>query len=79
MLAQLQSSVEAGLIHMAAGPLPCLPSLCRIRLPQNHETGHGVILGEGKPENQNAAMIFCFGEVGSQPAWPDFLPNFLGG
>ena len=37
----------------------------RIRLPQNKETGHGVILGEGKPENQNAAVIFCMGEVRS--------------
>ncbi|KFM22655.1 Callose synthase 5 [Auxenochlorella protothecoides] len=34
-----------------------------IRLPQNRETTHGVILGEGKPENQNSAIIFCFGEV----------------
>lgn len=36
---------------------------CRVRLPKNGETGHGVVLGEGKPENQNAAIIFCFGEV----------------
>ena len=34
-----------------------------MRLPKNGETGHGVVLGEGKPENQNAAVIFCFGEV----------------
>lgn len=32
-------------------------------MPQNRETTHGVILGEGKPENQNSAIIFCFGEV----------------
>ncbi|KAL4451723.1 hypothetical protein ABPG75_007385 [Micractinium tetrahymenae] len=37
--------------------------LYRVRLPKNTETGHGVVLGEGKPENQNAAVIFCFGEV----------------
>lgn len=37
--------------------------LCSVRLPKNGETGHGVVLGEGKPENQNAAVIFCFGEV----------------
>lgn len=37
--------------------------LYRVRLPRNTETGHGVVLGEGKPENQNAAIIFCFGEV----------------
>lgn len=36
----------------------------RVRLPVNRlRTGHGVILGEGKPENQNHSMIFCFGEV----------------
>ena len=34
-----------------------------MRLPRNGETAHGVVLGEGKPENQNAAIIFCFGEV----------------
>ena len=49
-------------------PLPPLPPasyphLRSVRLPKNSETSHGVVLGEGKPENQNAAMIFCFGEV----------------
>lgn len=39
--------------------------LYRIRLPVNYLKGggHGVILGEGKPENQNASIIFCFGEL----------------
>ncbi|KAK2080835.1 hypothetical protein QBZ16_000689 [Prototheca wickerhamii] len=37
--------------------------LYRVRLPRNARTPHGVILGEGKPENQNAAIIFCFGEA----------------
>lgn len=39
--------------------------LYRIRLPINYLAGggHGIILGEGKPENQNASIIFCFGEV----------------
>jgi 1,3-beta-glucan synthase len=37
--------------------------LYRLRLPVNHATGQGVILGEGKPENQNAAIPFCFGEA----------------
>lgn len=32
---------------------------CRVRLPINLETDRGVILGEGKPENQNHAVIFC--------------------
>lgn len=43
----------------------CTEELYRIRLPVNHLDGggHGVILGEGKPENQNASIIFCFGEV----------------
>lgn len=40
-----------------------LSPACSVRLPKNSETGHGVVLGEGKPENQNAAVIFCFGEV----------------
>lgn len=30
-----------------------------MRLPINLETDRGVILGEGKPENQNHAIIFC--------------------
>ncbi len=36
--------------------------LYRVRLPQNQYSGRGVILGEGKPENQNHAIIFAFGE-----------------
>lgn len=40
-----------------------VPLLGSVRLPKNMETEHGVVLGEGKPENQNAAVIFCFGEV----------------
>lgn len=39
------------------------PAPRSVRLPRNDATGHGVVLGEGKPENQNAAVIFCFGEV----------------
>lgn len=35
----------------------------RVRLPVNHyNSGRGVVVGEGKPENQNHAMIFAFGE-----------------
>lgn len=38
----------------------CVPcNMCRVRLPLNLETDRGVILGEGKPENQNHAIIFC--------------------
>ena len=34
----------------------------RVRLPHNPYTGRAVVVGEGKPENQNHAMIFAFGE-----------------
>ena len=34
----------------------------RVRLPHNKYSGRGVIVGEGKPENQNHATIFAFGE-----------------
>jgi hypothetical protein len=39
----------------------CCLAACayRVRLPINLETDRGVILGEGKPENQNHAVIFC--------------------
>ncbi|KAG2499845.1 hypothetical protein HYH03_002136 [Edaphochlamys debaryana] len=37
--------------------------LYRVRLPYNRYSGRGVIVGEGKPENQNAAVMFCFGEA----------------
>lgn len=33
-----------------------------MRLPINRYSPRGVILGEGKPENQNHAVIFAFGE-----------------
>ena len=41
-----------------ACPLPC-----RVLLPINFESGRGVVLGEGKPENQNHAIVFCPGEA----------------
>jgi hypothetical protein len=35
-----------------------------VRLPQNRvKEAQGVGSGEGKPENQNASVIFCFGEA----------------
>ncbi|CAD7698034.1 unnamed protein product [Ostreobium quekettii] len=34
----------------------------RIRLPENKFTARGIIIGEGKPENQNHAIPFAFGE-----------------
>lgn len=36
--------------------------LYRIRMPFNEVTGRGIIIGEGKPENQNHAICFAFGE-----------------
>ena len=46
----------------------CTEELYRIRLPVNRlpnpeDAKAGIILGEGKPENQNASIIFCFGEA----------------
>ena len=62
--------VQHAVLVRARGGTPVEDSMCteelyRIRLPVNHLEGggHGVILGEGKPENQNASIIFCFGEV----------------
>ena len=34
----------------------------RIRMPYNVYTGRGIVIGEGKPENQNHAICFAFGE-----------------
>eukprot|EP00878_Enallax_costatus_P006851 GHUV01007179.1.p1 GENE.GHUV01007179.1~~GHUV01007179.1.p1 ORF type:complete len:900 (+),score=210.18 GHUV01007179.1:1501-4200(+) len=41
----------------------CVKEKYRVRLPVNLETDTGVILGEGKPENQNHAAIFCHTET----------------
>jgi hypothetical protein len=34
-----------------------------VLLPINFESARGVVLGEGKPENQQHAAIFCTGEA----------------
>ncbi|KAG2442264.1 hypothetical protein HXX76_002351 [Chlamydomonas incerta] len=34
----------------------------RIRLPINRYSNRGVVLGEGKPENQNHSIVFAFNE-----------------
>eukprot|EP00210_Caulerpa_lentillifera_P005023 g4797.t1 len=34
----------------------------RIRMPVNEVTDRGIVIGEGKPENQNHAICFAFGE-----------------
>ena len=52
-----------GRVGTPASDPNCTEELYRVRLPRNDFTGSGVILGEGKPENQNASIIFCFGEV----------------
>ena len=46
----------------------------RVRLPANPESKRGVVLGEGKPENQNHAIIFCHNEalqsIDMNQVWP---------
>jgi hypothetical protein len=54
--------------------------LRRVRLPVNLETDRGVILGEGKPENQNHAIIFCHTYVrvcGEQQQQPPCLLHMV--
>jgi callose synthase len=34
-----------------------------VLLPINFESVRGVVIGEGKPENQNHAVVFCPGEA----------------
>jgi len=34
-----------------------------VLLPINFESARGVVIGEGKPENQNHAVVFCPGEA----------------
>ncbi|PSC69540.1 Callose synthase 5 [Micractinium conductrix] len=60
---QQYSVLIRGQVGTPAGDPEGTQELYRVRLPRNSETGHGIVLGEGKPENQNAAVIFCFGEV----------------
>ncbi|GIL73021.1 hypothetical protein Vretifemale_3258, partial [Volvox reticuliferus] len=57
----VRSSAVAATVSSSAGN-PTL-ELYRVRLPHNRYGKRGVILGEGKPENQNHAAIFCFGEA----------------
>jgi len=47
---------------MSSGPKHPTP-MRRVRLPANPESKRGVVLGEGKPENQNHAIIFCHNEA----------------
>lgn len=42
---------------------PRVTEVYRVRLPANPYSGRGAIIGEGKPENQNHATIFAFGEA----------------
>lgn len=43
-------------------PMSAIAEAYRIRLPLNRYSARGVVLGEGKPENQNHAAVFAFGE-----------------
>lgn len=47
----------------ALAPNTRVQEMYRIRLPHNPYTDRGVVIGEGKPENQNHACIFAFGEA----------------
>ncbi|GIL51750.1 hypothetical protein Vafri_7680 [Volvox africanus] len=43
-------------------PFSKITEAYRIRLPYNKYSHRGVVLGEGKPENQNHASVFAFNE-----------------
>ncbi|GLI69231.1 hypothetical protein VaNZ11_013721 [Volvox africanus] len=43
-------------------PFSKIAEAYRIRLPYNKYSHRGVVLGEGKPENQNHASVFAFNE-----------------
>ncbi|GFR40490.1 hypothetical protein Agub_g1058 [Astrephomene gubernaculifera] len=43
-------------------PINKIVEAYRIRLPRNRYSNRGVVLGEGKPENQNHAGVFAFNE-----------------
>ena len=45
------------------GGVGIVEEVYRVRLPHNTFTGRGVVVGEGKPENQSHAVIFAFGEA----------------
>ena len=53
----------AGAGVVSPGRAGQIQEVYRVRLPQNPFTGRGVVVGEGKPENQNHAVIFAFGEA----------------
>lgn len=50
------------LLATVPGEQPAVQEVYRVRLPANTLTMTGVILGEGKGENQNHAVIFARGE-----------------
>lgn len=49
--------------HIPQAADSCVDEVYRVRLPRNPVSTKGVIVGEGKPENQNAAFIFCLNEI----------------
>lgn len=61
LVAFLFTQAVCCLLHVTSNKLRI--AYCRVRLPVNPESGRGVVLGEGKPENQNHAIIFCFNET----------------
>lgn len=57
-----QASVLLATVLGAEGLPPAAVEVYRVRLPTNTLTRTGIILGEGKGENQNHAVIFTRGE-----------------
>ena len=57
----VKGAAQAGATALA--PNTRVQEMYRIRLPHNPYTDRGVVIGEGKPENQNHACIFAFGEA----------------
>lgn len=58
---RVPGSIEPIPVHVVDEDQPVF-EVYRVRLPLNRYSGRGVILGEGKPENQNHATIFAHNE-----------------
>lgn len=63
-VAYLDVSSASVLIRSSRDGSGGIEEVYRVRLPLNpYNGGRGVVVGEGKPENQNHANIFAFGEA----------------
>jgi len=56
------STQYAVLIRGSTSGESAVEEVYRIRSPYNTCSGRGIVIGEGKPENQNHAICFDFGE-----------------